>query len=140
MSGVGVHVSAPIGPEHLNGYLGGNRSLHDALRIDLLIDHHRIALRIVHRISLVVLLRNLHGLYFYHFRGVVRLKVLHHTLGDEEESVDDTDRKQQVVVNPDEIHPKITERLRGMPRNSSDDGCGKGYADRRRKEIMRSQS
>src|SRR5271165_117284 len=133
MSGIGVHVSAPVGPEHLDRYLGGNRSLHDALRIDLLINHHRIALRIVHRISFVVLLWNLHCLYFYNLGGVVRLKILHNTLGNQEESVDDTDRKQQVVVNPDEIYPEITECFRGMPRNSADDRRGNGYSDRRRK-------
>ncbi len=93
MSGVRVHVSAPVGPEHLDRDLGGNRSLHDALGIDLLIDHHGISLRIVYWISLIVLLWNLHRLCFYNFCGVVRLKVLHDALRDQEKGVDNTDWK-----------------------------------------------
>src|SRR5438552_19165754 len=102
MRGVRVHVSAAIGTEHFDRNLRRNRSFHDALGIDLLIDHYGIALGIVHRISLVVLLRNLNRLYFYNLCSVVWLKVLRYTLGNQEEGVDDTDWKQQVVVNAHE--------------------------------------
>src|SRR5260370_11542804 len=95
MSCVRVGISAAIGSEHLYRHLRCNWSLHDALRIYLLVDHYRIPFLILHRVSGVIFLGYLHGLDLHDLCSVVRLKVLRNTLSDQKNRINDADRNKQ---------------------------------------------
>src|SRR5271165_4615971 len=130
MSGVRVGISAAVSSEHLYRHLRCYWSLHDALRIYLLVHHDRIPLRIVYRISSGVLLWYLDGLFLDYFGRVIWLKVLWNTLSNQKNRINDADRKKQIIVNPHQIHPEIADRLGRVPGDPPDHCSGNRNADR----------
>ena len=76
MRAVGVHEAAAVGSQHLDGFLRGNRPLRDGLLSHRI--HHRLAIGIDHRLS--VLPDLLHLLRLNNLHCVIGLEVLNHSL------------------------------------------------------------
>ena len=95
---IGVDVTAAIRSKHFDRDLRSHRPLHDSLRIDLLLDHHRLSVRAVDGLALVIKLRHLDAERFDERRRVIRFEILDHALRDEEDRKNQTDREQQVVA------------------------------------------
>ena len=80
MRGVGVGVTAAVGAQHLDGDLRRHRPLHDGLRVERLVLHHWIALRVNNRLAVRVGLLDGNSLRFEEFRRRVRFEILDHPL------------------------------------------------------------
>ena len=111
MRGISIDVAAAIRSEHFDRDLRGHRALHDGLRIDFLIDQHRLAVRGGHRIAFVIDLRHRNGERVAQGGGLKRLEILDHALRHEHDRENDADGKQQVVGDANEIDPEIADGL-----------------------------
>src|SRR5579859_1027841 len=73
---VGIHETAAVGAQHLDGFLRGNRPLRDGLLSDRV--HQRLAISIEYGLSILPDL--LHLLRLDQFHRVIRLEILDHSL------------------------------------------------------------
>ena len=111
MRRVCVHITAAIGPEHLNRDLRCHRSLHDVLFGDGLFLHHRLVISSLDRLALVVLLFDL-DFHRLHQRGLgVTVEILNHALRHEEDREDEANGQQEVIGHAHQIDPKVAECL-----------------------------
>ena len=92
VGGVGVRVPAPVGPEHLDRHLRGHRPLHDGLRLHDLFFRDRVPLLVLDRLPLGVHFRGVHGHRLDEPGAFIRLEVLDHPLGNQEDRVEEAQR------------------------------------------------
>ena len=122
-----------VGPEHLDRHLRGHRPLHDGLRLHDLFFRDRVPLPVLDRLPLGVRFRSVHGHRLDEPCAFIRLEVLDHPLGDQEDRVEKAYGEQQVQRHPHKIHQEVAHRFDGMPgdppherRGHGDSGGGGG--------------
>ena len=104
MRAVGIEESAAVGAQHLDGFLGCDRSLGDHLVGDRV--HYRFAIGPHHWFAVG---DSLHLLRFDQLDCVIRFEVLHHALRDQEQRIDDTGRQQHPQSGPGKVDPEIAD-------------------------------
>ena len=108
----------------------------DGLRVHLLIDHYRLALRVIHRRALVIHLCHLDGVrihqsspqsYGLKFWGVpCQMK---------KSAATEADRQREIVSDARDIHPEVAQ-VRGLaPRDAADQRRRDRQADRQEKNF-----
>ena len=132
MGTIGVKETTAIGAQHLDGFLGRDRTLRNGLigyRI-----HHGFAVLADHRLTIRSGL--LHLLRLNQLYRVIRFQVLHGSLGNQSQSVDDAHRQQQPERGARHVHPEVANGFFFPPCNASYESDGKRDADGRRSKVV----
>ena len=136
VGGVGVGVPAPVGPEHLDRHLRGHRPLHDGLRLHDLFFRDRIPLPVLDRLPLGVLFGASTVIGSTSRARFIRLEVLDHPLGNQEDRVEETQGEEQVQGRPDQVHQEVPHRFGGVPGDPPHERRGHGDAGGGGDEIV----
>jgi len=140
MSSVGIREAAAIGPQHLDGHLRGHGPLRDRLGVNFFIFHDGLALRVFHLLTGGVLFDDLNSVRLNHFRRIIGFEILNHSLGDQEDGVEQTDRQKQIEIRPHHVHPEVADGLGGMAGNAPYQGGGDSNPRGGGNKIMKRQS
>ena len=115
MRAVLAEETAAIGAQVLDGDLRGGRAFGHALGVHLLIHHHRLAVRAVHRVALVIRLGHLRHIGLHQRGGRIRLEILHHALARQRHRQNHRERQQHIQRAARDIHPEIAQRFDRRP-------------------------
>ena len=129
MRGVGVRVAAAVRAEHLDGHLRRHRALHDGLRADHLVRHHRIAGAVCDAGAVRISYLDRNGLRFNECRRCVGLEILNHALRDKKQRKHEADRQKQIINDARQIHPEVADGRGRVPRDAAHERCRNGNAD-----------
>ena len=136
MGAVGIEETAAIGAQHLDGFLRRDRALRDGLVGDRI--HHWLAVLADHRLAIRSGLLDL--LRFDQLHRVIRLQILHHSLRNQSQRVDDAHRQQHPQRGARHVHPEVADGFLFPPRDAANEGDGQRDADRRRREVVIGES
>ena len=136
MGAVGVEESAAVRAQHLDRFLRSNRTLGDGLVGHGI--HHRLAIRPNHRFAVGSRLLDL--LRLDQFRGVIRLEVLHDSLRNQEQGIDDAGRQQYPQGGTGHVDPEIADGLFFLARDAANECDRQRDPHRRRREIVVGQA
>ena len=120
MGAVGVQKSAAVCAQHLDRLLGSNRPLRDGLVGHSV--HYRLAVRLDQ------------------LRGVVRLQVLHGSLRNQGQGIDDADRQQHPQGGAGHIDPEIADGLFFLASDAANECDRQRNPHRRGGEVMVGQA
>src|SRR5216683_528993 len=136
MRAIGIHEPATVRSQHLDGFLGSDRSLCDDLLAERF--HHWLAFRSQHWLAIRRDFRDL--LRLNKLRRGVGLEILNHALRDQQQSINDASRQQYPERCTRGVYPEISQSLLFFSRDPADKRHGQRYPNRSRREVVISQA
>ena len=136
MGAVGAEKSAAVRAQHLDRFLRSNRPLRDGLVGHSV--HHRLAVLPHHGFAVRSSFLDL--LWLNQLRRVIRLQVLHGSLRNQQQGINDASGQQYPQDGAGHVDPEIADGIFLSAVDAANEGNGQRDPHRRRREVMVGQA
>src|SRR5580693_10217729 len=132
MRAIGIEKSTAVRAEHLDCFLRSDRALGDGLVSDGI--HYWFSVRCKHRLTIDAILLDL--LRLEQFCGVIRLEVLHYSLGNEKQRIHDAGRQEDPQGGAGHIDPEVADGFFFFSGDATNESDSEGNSDSSRGEVV----